>query len=140
MKRITAALTAIALALVIGTTAQAGMHKKGKHGGCGDCDQSGAMTEQQRNFQLSTIDLRQEMMLKRFEAQRENLKATPDNSKVAALQAEIKSIQTKINDIRIQSGMPDCGMRDGECFKGGDKTRNCGTPQPGGCNGPCGMK
>lgn len=140
MKKITATLTAVALALVISVTAQAGMHKGGMHGGCGDCAQAGAMTDQQRTFQMNTIDLRQEMMMKRFEVQRENLKATPDNAKVSALQAEIKTIQSRINEIRVQSGIQDCGMRDGECYKTGDKTRNCGTPQPGGCNGPCGKK
>lgn len=136
MKKITATLTAIALALVIGGTAQAGRHKGDMHGGCGDCAQSGNLTDQQRTFQQNTIDLRQEMMLKRFEVQRENLKATPDSSKVTALKAEIKAIQTKINDIRIQSGMADNGMRNGECFQKGNKGCN-DSNKPGGCNGPC---
>jgi Spy/CpxP family protein refolding chaperone len=140
MKKITATLTAMALALAIGSTVQAGMHKGGMHGGCGDCAQSGTLTEQQRAFQMDTIDLRQEMMMKRFEVQRENLKATPDSARVTALQAEIKAIQTKIGEIHVKSGMPDCGLRDGECFKTGGKARDCGTPQPGGCNGPCGKK
>lgn len=137
MKKITATLTAVALALTIGGTAQAGKHKAGTHEGCGDCAQSKALTEQQRAFQQNTIDLRQEMMLKRFEIQRENLKATPDNAKVAALKSEIKVIQTKISDIRVQSGLPDSGMRDGECFQRDGKGRNCGSGRTGGCNGPC---
>ncbi|MDU0459345.1 MAG: hypothetical protein RW306_11525 [Geobacteraceae bacterium] len=137
MKKVTATLTAIALALVIGGTAQAGRHRGGMNGGCGDCAQSDSQTEQQRAFHQNTIDLRQEMMLKRFEVQRENLKATPDNAKITALKSEIKGIQEKINEIRIQSGMPDRGLRDGECFKKDSKGRNCGNGQPGDCFGPC---
>lgn len=137
MKKISVALTTLALALVIGGTAQASKHRGGMQGGCGNCAQSGALSEQQRAFQLNTLDLRQDMMLKRFELQRENLKATPDNVKVAALQAEIKTIQGKINDIRVQSGLTDSGKRDGECFQRDGKGRNCGSSQTGGCNGPC---
>lgn len=137
MKKITATLTAIALALAIGSTAQAGKHKGGTHEGCGDCAQSKALTEQQRAFQQNTIDLRQDMMLKRFEIQRENLKATPDNTKVAALKSEIKVIQNKISEIRVQSGLSDSGLRDGECLQNDGKRRNCGNEQTGGCNGPC---
>lgn len=132
MKKITATLTAITLALTIGATAQGGMNGK-----CGDCSKSAAPTDQQRTFQQNTIDLRQEMMLKRFEIQRENLKATPDSAKVSALKAEIKAIQTRIHDIRIQSGLPDDGMRDGECFQKNGKGHNCGNGPSGGCNGPC---
>lgn len=137
MKKITATLTAIGLALVIGGTAQAGKQMGGMHGGCGDCAQSAALTDQQRSFQQNTIDLRQEMMLKRFEIQRENLKATPDNAKINSLKGEIKTIQGKIHDIRVQSGLPDNGMRDGECFQKDGKKPNCGNGQTGGCNGPC---
>lgn len=137
MKKITTTLTAIALALAIGGTAQAGRHRGGMNSGCGDCAQSGAQTEQQRAFHQNTIDLRQDMMLKRFEVQRENLKATPDNARITTLKAEIKGIQAKINEIRIQSGMPDRGLRDGECLQKDGKGRNCGNGQPGDCFGPC---
>lgn len=146
MKKVTAVLAALLLALAIGGTVQAGNHKGGMDGGCGDCNPAGAPapTEQLRKFQADTIDMRQEMMIKRFEIQRENLKATPDNAKIIALRADITAIQAKINDIRIQSGLPDKGKRDGECgpkagkygkgIKGG-----CG--QTGGCNGgPCGSR
>ncbi len=78
-------------------------------------------------------------MNKRFELQRENLKGTPDTAKVAVLKAEVTAIQAKINDIRVQSGLPDKGKRDGECFKmdGGCFKQN----GMGGCNGqPCWQK
>lgn len=142
MKMVTMAASALVLALAIGSTVLAGTPTAGMNGGCGNCGQAGAPVpgDQLRKFQLDTIDLRQEMMLKRFAVQRENLKATPDNVKVASLNAEIKAIQATIHTIRIQSGLPEMGLRDGECGpmtgKGG-----CGNGQAGGCNGgPCGSR
>ncbi len=140
MKEFTTTLTAIALALAIGSTVQAGHHKGNLHGSCDDCAQSEAMTDQQRTFQQNTIDLRQDLMLKRFEVQRENLKATPDIPKVAALKSEIKAIQTKIHEIHVQSGLPANEIRDGECVPKGRKERGCAQGQTGGCNGPCNSK
>ncbi|MSN24854.1 MAG: hypothetical protein GJV46_03190 [Geobacter sp.] len=137
MKKVMVAIAAITLALAVNGNARAGMHRGGMDGGCGDCAQAGTMTDQQRAFQQNTIDLRQEMMLKRFEVQRENLKATPDSARVAALKADIKAIQARIHDIRTQSGITDNGMRDGECFKKDGKGRHCGNGPVGGCNGPC---
>ena len=92
-----------------------------------------------RQFRQNTLDLRQEMMNKRFELQRENLKAVPDAVKVAGLRADIRAIQARINEIRLKSGLPDKGKRDGECFKmdGGCNKQN----GMGGCNNqPCGQK
>jgi hypothetical protein len=144
MKKVTAAITALVLALAIGGVVQAGNHMGGMRGDCGNCDKAAAgaptNTDQLRKFQADTIDLRQEMMTKRFEVQRENLKATPDNAKVSALQADIKVIQTKIDAIRVNSGLPDKGKRDGECGQMGGK-EGCGKKKMGDCNGaPCGSK
>ena len=110
-------------------------------GDCSNCMKSSAMsdapvamTDPWRKFQSDTIDLRQEMMIKRFELQRENLKSTQDQNKVVQLKTEIKSLQTKIHEIRAKSQLPDDKF-DGEC--GGD-ARNCGGKGMGGCNGsPC---
>jgi hypothetical protein len=144
MKNLFTTATAFALALAIGGTvfAQSGM------GGCNQCNQGvqgpqaqkpAEPTDQFRKFQIDTIDLRQAMMNKRFELQRENLKGTPDVVKLAGFKAEISSIQAKINNIRVQSGLPDNGKRDGECFKmNGACNKQNGM---GGCNGqPCGQK
>jgi hypothetical protein len=98
-----------------------------------------AETDPYRQFRQNTLDLRQEMMNKRFDLQRENLKATPDAAKVDGLKGDIRSIQVKINEIRVQSGLPDTGKRDGECFRmdGGCNKKN----GMGDCNGlPCGPK
>ncbi|MDO9068023.1 MAG: hypothetical protein Q7W05_06165 [Deltaproteobacteria bacterium] len=141
MKKVTAVLAALVLALAIGGTVQAGNHMGGKKGDCGSCIKDGTAVpaEQLRKFQADTIDLRQEMMMKRFEIQRENLKATPDNAKVSTLQAEIKAIQTKISDIRVKSALPDKSMRHGDCgHRGG--SGDCGYDQAVGCGGPCGKK
>lgn len=147
MKKVTTALMALVLALAISGTVQAGSNMGGMNGDCGICDRSvgdgpevKASTDMFRKFQADTIDMRQEMMMKRFELQRENLKGTPDAAKVATLKDEIKAIQTKINDIRVVSGLPERGKRDGECgpkaAKGG-----CDKRQMGGYNGaPCGSR
>lgn len=145
MKKFITALTVVALALAIGSTVFA----QGRKGGCNQCgqNQSAAVpVDQFRKFQLDTIDLRQEMMMRRFEIQRENLKATPDTAKIEALKAEINAIQSRINSIRVQSGLPDNGKLDGECFKmDGSCFKQDGTGgcykmnSTGGCNGPCGQ-
>jgi hypothetical protein len=127
----------------------------GKDGGCGNCNQgaqigqpnpaspANAETDVYRQFRINTLDLRQAMMNRRFDLQRENLKATPDTAKVAALKADVAAIQARINEIRVQSGLPDDGKRDGECFKpdGGCGMQNGGCDKQNGagdCNGkPC---
>ena len=151
MKKFFTIVTACALALAVGGTVFA----QGRMGGCNECAQGNqtpqavGQTDQNRKFQMDTLDLRQEMMLKRFEMQRENLKATPDAGKIAALKADVNTIQARINSIRVQSGLPENGKRDGECFKMDgncfkqDGTGGCNKQNGklGGCNGqPCGQK
>lgn len=159
MKRIFAAAAALSLALTIsGTTFAAPC---GKDGGCGDCNQGARMNQANpanpasqtaaepdvyRQFRMNTLDLRQAMMNRRFDLQRENLKATPDTVKVAALKADVAAIQARINEIRLQSGLPEDGKRDGECYKpdGGCGMQNGGCDKQSGmgdCNGkPCWRK
>jgi hypothetical protein len=153
MKNMSVVAMALSLAVSLFSLAHAG-YGNGNGGGCSQCAQSQSLSQQQtessdpfRKFQADTIDLRQEMMNKRFEAQRENLKGTPDAAKIAALQAEIMDLQAKILAVRSQSGLPG-DKCDGECFHkmgGCDRTTmaecrkgmGMGT---GGCNGPCGQK
>ncbi|MEI6208453.1 MAG: hypothetical protein WCP20_16875 [Desulfuromonadales bacterium] len=133
MKRMSVVVMALGLAVALFSIANAG-NRNGMGGGCGDCAQQGAPSEQIRTFQAATIDLRQEMMNKRFELQRENLKASPDNARIASLQADIKALQSRILDIRSKSGLP-VGRNDGECAQ---KMGGCGNKGMGGCNnGPC---
>jgi hypothetical protein len=132
MKKMSVVVTVLSLAVSLFSIANAG-NGNGMGGGCGDCAQGGAPSDPFRKFQGDTIDLRQEMMTKRFEMQRENLKGIPDKGKIALLQGDIKAIQSKILDIRSKNGLPvdkcdgECGLKMGGCGKG-----------MGGCNdGPC---
>lgn len=131
-------MAALGLSAVLFSSAIAG-NGNGMGGGCGNCPQqseTSAPVGAGQKFQADTIDLRQEMMTKRFEMQRENLKATPDEAKIASLRVDIKVLQDKIMDIRSKSGLP-TDKCDGEC---GPKMGGLGKGM-GGCNkGPCGQK
>ncbi len=137
MKKMSVVVATLGLTAVLFGSAVAG-NGTGMGGGCGNCpQQSEAPAEASKKFQADTIDLRQEMMTKRFEAQRENLKATPDEAKIASLRAEIRALQEKIMDIRSKSGLPAFNKLDGEC---GPRMGWAGKGM-GGCNkGPCGQK
>lgn len=113
MKKMSVVVMALGLAVSMFSLADAG-NRNGMGMGCANCPQAGAASEPFRKFQTDTLDLRQEMMTKRFEIQRENLKGTPDKEKITVLQAEISALQTKIMDIRSQSGLP-VNRNDGEC-------------------------
>ena len=142
MKKMAVIVMALSLAVSLLSVANAD-NRTGMGGGCGDCAQKMAPSEQLRKFQVDTIDLRQEMMMKRFDMQRENLKGTPDQKKIAALQADIKALQAKIHDIRSKSGLS-FNKCDGECgpkMSGYDMMKGMGGcgKGTGGCNGaPCG--
>jgi len=129
MKASVLTLLALALTLAVCGTTLAGMD-----GGCAKCARSAGQSDQFKKFQRDTLDLRQELMNKRFDLQRENLKGAPDAAKVAALQADIAAIRAKISAIRAQSGLPQSGKRDGECM-GCDRAGCNGQPCP---NRPCG--
>ena len=108
MKKMSVVVVALGLTVALFSSAIA-RNGNGIGGGCGNCPQqseASAPTVAVQKFQADTIDLRQEMMTKRFEMQRENLKATPDEGKIASLRAEIRALQDKIIDIRSKSGLP----------------------------------
>jgi hypothetical protein len=146
MKKMSVAVVALGLAVSLFSLANAG--NNGMGGGCGNCAQQqgasataaapGALSNPFRKFQGDTIDLRQEMMTKRFELQRENLKATPDEAKIATLRADITALQAKILAIRSQSGLPS-DKCDGECPQ---KMGGCDKMSMGDCSktmgGDCG--
>ena len=143
MKKMSVVVIALSLAVSLFSIANAG-NRNGMGGGCGNCAKGevSAPSDQFRKFQADTIDLRQEMMTKRFEMQRENLKGAPDKEKIVALQADIKALQSKIQDIHKQSGLPD-DKCDGECVQtmGGCDKKSLGGCGKGPCGqGPCGQK
>ena len=148
MKKLSVMVLTLCAAVSLFSTANAGFGK-GNGGGCSQCAQNQPqqvdLSDPFQKFQADTIDMRQEMMNKRFEAQRENLKGTPDTAKIASLQAEIKDLQAKIFAIRCQSGLPG-DKCDGECPQkmGGCDQKSLAECRKGmgkgGCNGPCGQK
>jgi hypothetical protein len=141
MKKLYVMVAVFALSLAVGVTAMAQAKKGQKESSkphCSSCDKSAATPEQLKKFKADSIDLRQEMMNKRFDLQRENLKETPDSSKVAAIKAEIEAVKVKIDALRTASNLPksacccmeDCPLMDENCdkCKSGktcDKKSNC---------------
>jgi hypothetical protein len=126
MKKFYVALTVFALSLTLGATAMAQAkkgHKESNKTHCSSCDKSAATPEQMKKFKADSIDLRQEMMNKRFDLQRENLKETPDSAKVAAIKAEIEAVKVKIDALKAASNLPksccmeDCPLMDENCDK-----------------------
>jgi len=145
MKKLTIAVLALTLGASLCGRVDAG-NGNGMEGGCDKYAKmsASAPADPFRKFQADTIDLRQDMMTKRFDVQRENLKGSPDPARIAALQADIKVLQTKILAIRSQSGLPSdkCDGECGQAMGGCDKKEMGGCNKaPGGCNGvPCGKK
>ncbi len=141
MKKLYAAITVFALSLTLGVTAMAQgktADKGAKKPGCASCNKTCATPEQMKKFKADSIDLRQEMMNKRFDLQRENLKETPDSARVATIKAEIEAIKVRIDALKTAAKIPvsascfkgDCPLMDGDCAgckngKGGADCKGC---------------
>jgi len=141
MRKMHAVMAAIILSLSIGVTAMAqgkGVQKRVKKAGCSDCVTCNVSPEQMRKFKLDTIDLRQEMMNKRFDLQRENLKEAPDSAKTAALEADIAALKEKIEAQRKAANLPASICNDRDCPLIGGECGKCGNGK--GCDCSCGMK
>jgi len=128
MKKLYTVITVLAISLAVGVTAMAQGKMAGKGAGkasCSSCNTSGATPEQIKKFKVDSIDLRQEMMNKRFDLQRENLKDAPDSARMAAIKAEMEAIKVKIDALKTTANMPvsasccmeDCPLMDGNCDK-----------------------
>lgn len=148
MKKLYAAITVLAISLSVGVTAMAQGKMSGKSSqkaGCSSCQKAGATPEQMKKFKADSIDLRQEMMNKRFDLQRENLKETPDSARVAAIKADMEAIKVKIDALKAAAGMPvsasccmdDCPLMDGNCSTCSSK-KGCSTSA--GCCADCSKK
>ena len=148
MKKLYAVIATVALGLSLGATAMA--HKKtagktAKKAGCSSCDKKCATPEQLKKFKANSIDLHQEMMNKRFDLQREELKEAPDSAKVAAIKADLEAIKTKIDTLKTAAKLPksacccleDCPLMEGNC----DKCKSCAKGKCGDCGkGKAGAK
>jgi len=137
LKLVTATLLAAIMMLSMSEQAIAGCWQQGARGNCSDCNTATTSSDSWKKFQADTINLRQEMMTKRFEYQRENLKAAPDNTKLSKLNTEINLLQSQIQDIRTKSGLP-TGKGNGECSP--SSMRGCGKTSMGNCNGSMGRQ
>ena len=141
MRKMYAVIAAIILSLSIGVTAMAqgkGGQKRVKKAGCSDCVTCNVSPEQMRKFKLDTIDLRQEMMNKRFDLQRENLKEAPDSARTAALEADIAALKEKIEAQRKAAKLPDSICNDRDCPLMGGECGKCGNGK--GCDCSCRTK
>ena len=139
MKKLYASLAVLVLTLSVGITVMAG-DKPAKKGaakaGCSSCDKKSCPTpEQMKKFKLESIDLRQEMMTKRFDLQRENLKETPDSARVTAIKADMEAIKTKIDALKTANKIPVTAG----CCKEDCPLMECG-PDKGGMGGHCDKK
>lgn len=127
MRKLYAILAVLTLVLSIGVTAMAQgkeARKTARKAGCSDCAKCDVTPEQMSTFKRDTIDLRQELMNKRFDLQREQLKETPDSAKTAALEGEIAAVKEKIDAKRKAANLPesictdrDCPLMAGDCGK-----------------------
>lgn len=109
MKKGIAFLFLLALGLVL-TTTNPGF-AKGRFG-AGNCDcyieRYGERFKDQdfKNFKAETLPLRQELSAKRFELEKEYLAEKPNEDKIARLKEEIRSLLSKLQDIRSKYRFP----------------------------------
>lgn len=156
MKKLYAVITILILSLTLGVTAMAQSKQAGKgakKGSCSSCQKTDATPEQIKKFKVDSLDLRQEMMNKRFDLQRENLKDAPDASRITAIKAEMDAIKVKIDALKSDSNIPvsascckddcplmdcgkDCSTKAG-CNKSAKASKNCSSCN---MNANCGCK
>jgi len=107
MRKILAALTVVVLAA--GSAIAMGPAGGGPGMGCG-CGMEKGMSAPDsaahKKFLSDTMSLRQEMMNKQFEMQKEYVKETPDQAVMTKLKGEIAELSTKIKDARVKAGLP----------------------------------
>ncbi|GAB4293269.1 MAG: hypothetical protein Fur0034_00200 [Desulfuromonadia bacterium] len=134
MKRRILMLSVITTMVMAAGAAIAGKGRMGR--GAASCNQNVPL-EQVREFQKETSTLRDEMMIKRIELQRERAAEKPDTAKIAQLTADIKSLRDQIHAKGEKYGMfADC-PKDSNCWENGGCGRGDGAPARG-C-GNCGM-
>ena len=138
MTKRTIAIVTAALLMLAATAVYAG---RGMGMGCNQ----DVSIESFKQFQKDTSSLRDEMMVKRIEFQREQAKDAPDKAKVAALKQEMSALRTQIHDAGKKYGMftncdpnTNCWENDGcgSMGKGGGKRHKRAGQGCGNCNQP----
>ncbi len=66
----------------------------------------GQYSEQYKKFAVETLPIRQEMMNKHFDLQKEFLKEKPDQEAIKKVQGEIGELRKKMIDAHVKSGLP----------------------------------
>lgn len=151
MKKFYLLATVFALSLTLGVSAlaQAKAHKGAKNTACASCDKNCAPPEQLKKFKSDSLDLRRELMNKRFDLQREELQDKPDTTKIAAIKADIEAVKVKLDAMKTAAKLPakacrcldncalmDCGT--GQCGTGGMAAgKGCGCGQNCACGKDC---
>ena len=81
----------------------------------------GQYTEQYKKFAAETLPIRQEMMTKHFELQKEFLKEKPDQNVIKKLQGEVAELRKKMIDAHTKAGLPmgKMGKRGHKGMRGG---------------------
>jgi len=119
MKKTLVALTVVAALAITGSAfARGGM---GPGAGMGPGMVTGPYAEQYKKFANETLPIRQEMMNKHFELQKEYLKEKPDAEVIKKLQGEVTELRKKMIDARTKSGIPmgKMGRMGGKGMRGG---------------------
>ncbi len=107
MKKSLIALTVVAaLSLAYSAFAVPGMGPGAGAGMGPGMMAQGQYSEQYKKFASETLPIRQEMMNKHFELQKEYLKDKPDADVIKKLQAEIGELRKKMIDARTKAGLP----------------------------------
>ena len=77
-------------------------------GGCGACLSrfDTAHLEKVKTFQKDTLQLRDELMTKKFELRYEYAKPSPDRQRIASLHKEVIDIRAQIHQKADESGIP----------------------------------
>lgn len=115
-KSILALTTAVALSVAASAIAMPGVGM-----GNGPCGRQAACTEQYKKFAAETLPIRQEMMNKHFDMQKEMLKEKPDAEAIKKLQAEVGELRKKMIDAKTKHGLPlgKMGKRGNKGMRGG---------------------
>jgi zinc resistance-associated protein len=139
MKKSILALTAVAaLSLAGSALAVPGMGPgmgpgagMGPGKGAGPCVNQGTYTEQYKKFAAETLPIRQEMMNKHFDLQKEMLKDKPDAEAIKKLQGEVGELRKKMIDAHTKAGLPmgKMGKRAHKGMRGGMMGKGMGMMQ-----------
>lgn len=100
----------VASAIVMAGTVYAWGPMGNGPGSCGqqNCPNAGATTDQWQKFRTDSLSLREQLMTKKFELEKETLQPSPDKTKISGLEIEISTLKTTIQDLRAKAGLSDC--------------------------------